>query len=372
MSKKVLFFVDRMRTGGIQKLLLDLYKAFDKDKVEVECLLLDDGEEYSMEADLRNLGCKVHKLRGIWLRKPQDFILYRKAVRSFFKQHHDYAAVHMNSGPKNYYVLACAKKHGIPVRIAHSHNSDYQTKSKVQKIIGNLCKIPLKKVANVYMACSEPAAEWMFGKRAYKSGKVKELINGVDIKKFAYNAQTRNRIREELGTESNLVIGNVGRFTEQKNHIRMIEIFSAIHKKNNNTILVLAGVGDLMGKAKSRAEELGLSESIKFLGFRTDVFDLLQAMDVYIMPSLYEGFPVTGVEAQVAGLPCVFSDTITKEVCISDNTKYIPLDESDEVWADAVLASVNNVDRVASENLLREKGFDIKDMARALESIYNI
>ncbi len=372
MKNKVLFFVDRMRTGGIQKLLLDLYKAFDKDKIEVECLLLDDGEKYSMEDDLRNLGCKVHKLHGIWLRKPQDFIQYRKVVKEFFKRHHDYAAVHMNSGPKNYYVLACAKKYGIPVRIAHSHSSDYATPSLPKKIVGIWCKVLLKKSANVYIACSDPAADWMFGERFRKSGKVIKLINGVDVERFAYNVQIRNRVRDELEVNDALVIGNVGRFSVPKNNIRLIEIFSEIHKRNSNTILVLAGVGELMDQAKLRAEELGISENIKFLGFRTDVFELLQAMDVYIMPSLYEGFPVTGVEAQVSGLPCIFSDTITREACLLDSTKYLSLDESDAVWAEVALASANDANREASKEALKKQGFDIKDMAKKLELIYNV
>lgn len=370
MRKKVLFFVDRMRTGGIQKLLLDLYKAFDKERIEIECLLLDDGESYSMEDDLRNLGCKVHKLEGVWLRKPQDFIKHRKAVKNFFRTHHDYAAVHINTGPKNYYILKCAKKYGIPVRIAHSHNGDYQTSSKLQKMIGDVCKIPLKRSANVYLACSDYAGEWLFGKKLMGQGKVCVLPNGIDTLQFAYNEEVRNKVRDEFGFGDKLVVGNIGRFANQKNHAKLIDVFAGIHRKNSNTVLLLIGVGELMDEIKAKAEKLGISESVIFTGYRTDTYELLQAMDVYLMTSFYEGYPVTGVEAQVAGLPCVFADTITKEVCLSETTKYISLEESDSVWADTALSLAGIADRNAVRQILKDKGLDIKDMADTLTKIY--
>ncbi len=370
MSKRILFFVDRMLTGGIQKLLFDLSVALDKNKIEPEFLLLDDGNTYDLEYKLQENGCKIYKLKGIWLRKPHDFFAYWKAVDDFFSKHHDYAAVHMNSGPKNYYVLKCAHKYGIPIRIAHSHNTDYQVKSGLQKIIGNICKYPLKKHANVYLACSDKAAEWMFGEKTLKSGRVQILYNGVDIDNFAFNKKLRDEKRQELNIEDRLVIGNVGRFSQQKNHIRLIEIFAEVYKRNKKSVLLLAGAGTLESEAKQRAKELEIADNVMFLGFRTDANELMQAMDVYVMPSLYEGFPVTGVEAQVSGLPCVFSDTITREANLSENTKYISLNDDNVKWAEVIIDLSENSDRTKAKERLKAKGLDIKDMAKTLENIY--
>lgn len=370
MSKKILFFVDRMLTGGIQKLLYDLSVTFDKNKIEPEFLLLDDGNTYDLEYKLQENGFKVHKLKGIWLRKPQDFFAYWKAVDDFFSKHHHYDAVHMNSGPKNYYVLKCADKYGIPLRIAHSHNTDYQVKSVLQKIIGNICKYPLKKHANVCLACSDKAAEWLFGKKLFKLGTVQVLYNGVDIDSFAYNEKVRTEKRDELNIGDQLVIGNVGRFSQQKNHVRLIEIFAEVYKRNNQSVLVLAGEGTLENEAKQRAKELGIADNVMFLGFRADANELMQAMDVYVMPSLYEGFPVTGVEAQVSGLPCVFSDTITKEADLSENTKYISLNDDNVKWAEVIIDLSENSDRNKAKERLKARGLDIKDMAKTLENIY--
>ena len=369
MSKRVLIFVDRMRTGGIQKLLLDLCEAFDRDRIEPEFLLLDDGEEYPMENQLRSCA-KVYKLDNVWLRKPQDFITYKKAVDKFFDEHSDYAAVHMNSGPKNYYLLKSAQKHGIPVRIAHSHNTGFQTKSSIQIFIGNWCKLPLRKYANVYLGCSDMAIKWMFGEKNKAADNAEFLKNGVNLDLFEYNPAKRDSMRESLGIGNEIVIGNVGRFVNQKNHTKLIDIFYEIHKLNENTVLLLAGIGELMDSMKEKTERLGLEKSVKFLGFRTDVGDLLQAFDLFLMPSLYEGFPVTGVEAQASGLPCVFSDTITRDARLLDEVAYISLNESAEVWARKGLALVGRMDRGMAKTMLKEDGFDIKDMARRLEDIY--
>lgn len=370
MSKKVLFFVDRMLTGGIQKLLFDLSSVMNKNKVIPEFLSLDDGKTYPMEEECKTNGYKVYKLKGVWVKNPNDFIKYRRVVKNFFKIHHDYCAVHMNSGPKNYYILQCAKKYNIPVRIAHSHNTDFQTKSKIQKTVGDICKITLKRYANVYLACSDLASEWMFGKALTEAGKVKIIPNGVDLDKFAYDEEKREQTREQLGLKDKTVIGNIGRFVPQKNHSKLIDIFAKLHEIDENIVLLLTGAGELVDSMKDKTHKLGLDDCVKFLGYRQDVHELLQAMDIYVMPSLYEGFPVTGVEAQASGLPCVFSDTITRTARLLDEVKYINLDADDRVWADAVLSLVNKNDRSKSKEILRAKGFDIKDMAQTLEKIY--
>lgn len=372
--------MDRMRVGGIQILLVNLMKTLDKLKeseeigITFELLVLDDGLEYPLLEEVKKLGVTTHQLKGIWLRKPWNYIGYCKALHKFFGEHNDYQAIHMNSGPKNFFLLWYGKRFGIPVRIAHSHNSGYQTSSKLQKALGDVFKIPLRRVATNYIACSEKAGQWMFGKNLVEQGKVEILPNGVDLEEFRFSTEVRAQVRKELDIEDKIVIGNVGRFTTQKNHKFLIKIFKEIHQKNQDTMLLLAGIGELMEDCEKQVEELGLGEVVKFLGFRSDVTDLLQGMDLFLMPSLYEGFPVTGVEAQASGLPCVFTDTITREAKLLDNVKFLSLESDAGIWAEEVLgvweiAKIRE-QREGSYHVLKHKGFDIQEMIMNLRKVY--
>ena len=367
----VLLFVDRMRVGGIQTLLVELIDQFLASGQLCELLLLDDGEHYDLEDEVR-ARIPVHKLEGIWMRKPQDFLRYARAVGRFFAEHHDYRAVHLNSGPKNFPILRSAKRYGIPVRIAHAHNTGFQTSSSAERLLGTCFKVPLRHYANVYLACSDRAGEWMFGSRQMKACHVTVLPNSIPLGEFAFNQETRRQVRAEWQVgESALVVGHVGRFTAQKNHSLLLDIFAELHREKPNSILVLAGIGELQDASRQKATELGLEGAVRFLGFRSDVARLLQGMDVFVMPSLYEGFPVTGVEAQATGLSCVFSDTITREAKILEAAEYLPLDAPLRQWADAILRLAGSTQRDACYKELARKGYDVNTMAERLMSIYH-
>lgn len=371
MSKiKVLFFVDRMRTGGIQILLVNLLKTFDKDKYCFDILLLDDGTDYPMERDVVEAGARIYKLKGIWVDAPMDYLKYKKAVRNFFEEHHDYNVVHMHSSSKNYLILKYAQKYGIPIRIAHSHNTDFQTHNAAKVLIGNILKTNLIKYATDYMSCSQLAGEWLFGKKMVEDGKVLVIKNGVDIDKYRFNPKVRQDKRIELGICDKVVIGNVGRFVTQKNHIFLLDVFAEIKKLRPQSVLILAGIGELMDSIKEKAKVLGIEKDVKFLGFRSDVNELIQAMDLFLMPSLYEGFPVTAVEAQASGLPCILSNSITKEAALLDETIYIELKQPAKYWAEYAIESIGKSKREESFKILKDKGFDIADMAKTLENIY--
>lgn len=371
MAYKVLFFVDRMRVGGIQMLLLNLQTYFDPSVIQCDYLVLDDGENYEYEEKLKKLGANVFKLKGVWLNRPEDYLKYCRAVDIFFKTHHDYAAVHMNASSKNFMILYYAKKNGIKKRIAHSHNTGFQTHSKLKLIAGNMFKKPLLKYATDFFACSEVAGEWLFGSDMVARGAVYVIPNAIDLDAFEYDEEIRCKIRKELGVlEEEIMIGHVGRFTRQKNHKFLLEIFRKIHELNSKTVLVLAGIGELMEEMKNYTHKLGIEKNVKFLGFRDDVMNLTQAMDVFLMPSFYEGFPVTGIEAQASGCPCVFSDTITKEAALLDETIYLSLEENIDLWARQTLKAAGKGNRSQSKKILKDKGFDIRDTVRYLEKFY--
>lgn len=367
---KVLYFVDRMLRGGIQSLVIDWVSRFDKNKIRVDFLLLDDGKKYELEDTLKELGCNVYKLNGIWIKQPSDFIKEAKALDSFFKVHYDYKVVHMHSSSKNYLVLKYAGKYGIPVRIAHSHNIDFQTKNKIKKMYGIILKRQLLRFSTDYFACSKIAGEWLFGKRNVKNGKVKIIHNAVDYEKFKFDEVTRMKIRKELNiNENEKIFGNVGRFTTQKNHLFLIDIFNEIHDICKNTKLILVGTGEKETEIKNKVHNLKLTENVIFAGFRKDVNKIMQAMDVFILPSLHEGLPVVAIEAQASGLPVFTSkDVVTKEVKITSGLEFISLEKKANEWAKVILEK--DLTRKDTKKELKQAGYFINDVVNELQEIY--
>lgn len=371
MSKKikVLYFVDRLLIGGIQTFILNNIKYIDRNKIEIDFLILDDGNTYDTENDLKKQGYNIYKLKNVWIRKPTDYFKYFKKIDKFFKEHHDYKVVHLHSSSKNFYVLKSAKKYGIPVRIAHSHNIGFQSKSKLQIMIGNLCKPLLKKYTTDYFACSEIAGEWLFGKKEVQKNNVKVIHNAVDLKKFKFNEDTRNKIRKELGIEDKLVIGHVGRFTTQKNHNFLIDIFNEIHKKNSNSVLMLVGTGEKEAEIHEKVKKIGLEESVLFIGFKNNVNEYMWAMDLFVFPSLFEGLGLVLIEAQATGMKCFTSkDVVPEEAKVSSLLRYISLNDSAKLWADEILK--NKVVRNNKYKDIKEKGYDICDTGKELEEFY--
>lgn len=366
---KVLYFIDRMLRGGIQTFVIENMKHMDKNKIQIDYLLLDDGVKYELEDTLKEMGSNVYKLKGVWLRKPTDYFNYFKKIDEFFSQHNDYKVVHLHSSSKNFYILKSAKKYGIPVRIAHSHNIGFQSNNKIQIMVGNLCKPLLKKYATDYFACAYLAGEWLFGKKAVKDGKVRVIHNAVEYEKFKFNEEKRMEIRNRLNINDKLVIGNVGRFSEQKNHEFLIEIFSEIHKKNKMSTLMLIGKGEKEVLIRKKVRNLGLENDVIFMGFCNNVNELMWAMDIFLMPSLHEGLPVVGIEAQATGLPCFMSKyVITDEVKITELVKFIDLKQSSKEWAKEILNS--DLNRKDTKAELEQAGYLIMDTAKELENFY--
>ncbi len=361
---KVLYFIDRMRHGGIQQFAVEIVKNMDKNKCEIEFLLLDDGQTYPLEEVLRELRVKFYKLKGVWFRTPLDIFKQKRALENFFREHHAYKVVHMHSSSKNFMVLKMAKKYGIKVRIAHSHNIGFQSKNKLKIMLGNLFKKPLKKYATHYFACSKLAGKWLFDGES-----VKIVHNAVDYEKFKFHQGRRDELRKELGIEESLVIGNVGRFTNQKNHAFLIDIFEQIHRQNEKAVLMLVGIGEKEQEIRDKVEKLGLTECVKFMGFCKNTNELFWCMDVFLMPSLYEGLPVVGVEAQCTGLPCFMSkDVITEEAKIAENVQFVSLEKSAREWAEIILKS--NLSRRDTYEELKQAGYLIEQTVEELERFY--
>lgn len=367
---KILYFVDRMLEGGIQSLLISWISNLDRDKFDIDILLLDDGKKYELEDTLIKLNCNVYKLEGMWIRKTTDFIKYGKVLNQFFKEHHDYKVVHLNSSSKNYQVLKYAKKYGIPIRIAHSHNTDFQTTSPIKKIVGNLLKVKLVYYATDYFACSKIAGEWLFGRKIVKkSDRFRVIHNAIDYNKFKFNLDSRKKIRKELNiNDDELTIGCVARFEVQKNHRFLIEIFNEIYKENPKFKLLLIGVGSLQNDIKAKINELNLTNSVIFCGFKKNLNEYLNAMDVFCMPSLYEGLPLVLIEAQANGLPCYTSTSVSVEAKVSSQIEFISLEKKEREWADIIIKGKKN--RKDTYEEIKKSKYLIEDCVRELEKIY--
>lgn len=367
---KVLYFVDRLLRGGIQTFVYENIKHMDRNKVQIDFLLLDDGNKYEMEDDLKELGCNIYKLKGMWINKITDFFKYGKMLDEFFSKNNDYKVVHLHSSSKNYLVLKYAKKYNIKVRIAHSHNIDFQTKNVLKKFMGDFLKIPLRIYATDYFACSEIAGEWLFGKKIVKSDKFKVVHNAVDLEKFKFNNEIREKIRKELNVDSDtLLIGHVGRFTQQKNHDFLIDIFNEIHKKNQNIKLLLIGTGIKENDIKEKVKNLNLQDSVIFEGFKTNVAEYMFAMDIFLFPSKFEGLGLVLIEAQATGLPCYTSkDVVPTEAKVSNLLEYISLADSSVEWAKIILTNTNK--RLDCSDSIKVANYDILQTSNFLYKFY--
>lgn len=369
---KVLYFVDRLLWGGIQSLLYSIATYIDRNKIQLEVLVLDDGKNYDLEQTLANMGVKVHKLEGIWISNIRSIPPYMKALKKFFEIHHgEYNAIHMNSSPKNAFILYFAKKHQIPVRIAHSHCTSFQNESILSKVSSRFLKMVLKKNATHFFACSEQAAVWMYGKQSYQKGLVTIIKNAIATELFLFNENTRKLLRNQLNMENRVVYGFVGRFSNVKNHKFLIEVFSEIKKIQQNALLLLIGAGELENNIKSQVENLGLTQDIVFLGFRKDRNEWLSAMDCFVMTSIYEGAPVSLVESQAASLMSFAPrETVQDSSKISDYLNFISLQDSPAKWANKIV----NTDFLERKDMLEEiksAGYDAEEAVKQLEEVYS-
>lgn len=349
--------------GGVESVVMNYYRYIDRTKIQFDFICDDDSTNIPYE-EIEKLGGKV-----ILIPPYQKVFKYHNKLKKILKEGH-YKIVHSHINTLSVFSLFAAKCAGVPVRIAHSHSTTNK-KEKKKNLLKQVLRPFSKLFATDYMCCSELAGRWLFGDKKYDKGNVYLLNNAIDLDKFKYNETLRKKKRKELGIEDDtLVIGHIGRFVAQKNHDYLIDIFNEIHKKNNNSVLLLAGQGPLMEEIKNKAKELNLDDSIKFLGQRNDANELYQAFDVFLLPSLYEGLPVVGVEAQAAGLLCYLSDDMTKETKVLDITKFMSLNNTPEELADNILDAVKKYKRRDVSKEMTAKNFNIKEEVKRLEKYY--
>lgn len=350
--------IGKMMGGGVESVVMNYYRHIDKSKIQFDFIIDEDSTVVPRE-EIESMGGKIYTVPPY-----QKITEYIPALTKLFKEN-GYQIVHSHLNTLSVFPLYAAKKAGVPVRIAHNHSTAGKGETKK-----NILKYTLRPFAKLnathYAACGKYAGEWLFGSQTVKKNKVMIFNNAVDVDKFKYNETIRNKIRNSLGITDKFVVGHIGRFVTVKNHKFLVDLFSEIHSSNPNSVLMLIGQGNIKNQIKEYAHKLDLDKCVMFLGQRKDVAELYQAMDVFVLPSFYEGLPVVGVEAQIAGLPCVFSSAVTKEILMTPNSVMLDLDSGIEKWKNVVLSSQNA--RLNSKETFAD--FDIKKQVEKLAEFY--
>ena len=325
---KVAQVIGNIAEGGIEVMVTNLFRNIDHSQVEFDFFVPNTSVVLNKD-EIEKYGGKVFIVPSV--KHP---LKYQKELKKLFLKE-KYDIVHANMNTLSFLPLRVAKKANIRVRISHCHSTTNK-KEHLRHIIKILLKPFAKKYATHYFACSELAGRWLFGDKTFDNGDVYIVNNGIDLQKFAFNIDVRELIRKQLNiSESTKVIGHIGRFAPQKNHPYLIKIYEEISKRDEDVALLMVGTGKDLDKIKEevKAKEL---KNIHFVGPISNPYDYYQAMDVFVLPSLYEGLPVVGVEAQANGLKCFFSDEITKEAKILDQTEYLGIKGSPSIWAERI------------------------------------
>ncbi len=362
-----------MDRGGAESMIMNYYRSIDRDKVQFD-FLVHRKEKGAFDEEIDSLGGKIFRMNPISPFFPNK---YYEELRKFFKEHTEYTVVHSHLNTFSCFPLKIAKECNIPCRIAHAHialdkvslGTFFAQKESLKEILKKVVKFRLKKRikndATHYFSCGEKAGKWLFG----STTSFIMMNNAIDAKKFSYNKVTAAEYKKEFNVEDEIIIGHVGRFSSQKNHAFLLQIFAALLKKNANYQLVLIGDGPLKNAMEKEAKNLSIDKQVHFLGVRTDIPQLYQLLDLFVFPSFYEGLPVTLIEAQAAGLKILASDTITKEVHLTDDIAFLSIEKPAEFWADTILETAPSEKKDNTE-LIVDKHYDIVSNTQKMQEFY--
>ena len=361
---RILHSVSNMDRAGLETMLMNYYRHMDREKIQFD-FLCNKSKPGAYEKEIIQMGGKIYRTPGL---NPIRYMEYLHYMTDLFKKNKEYQIVEAHNGTLGVYALHAAKVNHIPVRICHSHNTKVELDWKFP--IKIVCKQLLPNNMTHHFACGIEAARGYFGDAVVRAGNYTLIYNAIDVEKFTFNKNTRDSIRAQYNLENKKVIGHIGRFMTQKNHDFLLTIFSEIYKKDNNVVLVLLGEGELEAKIKNKACKMGISDRIKFMGSVSNANEWYNAFDLFLLPSLHEGLPLVGVEAQANDLPCIFSDTISKEVALTNKTQFVSLQAPTSEWADIVLEKMKNDVRRDNTQLMTEKHYNIATEAKSLQNYY--
>ncbi|MBR3377769.1 glycosyltransferase family 1 protein [Candidatus Saccharibacteria bacterium] len=352
---RVLQVVSELNQGGIENFLMNIYRNIDREKVQFD-FIVHHMRRGCFEDEIEKMGGKVYHFS---LLDDKNIMKYIKNLKCFFRKHKDYSILHGHLASIGFLYLSIAKKEGIKCRIAHSHGT--ATPKSIKGRIKSILFKGFKKNANILFACSDEAGKFLFGDSNYTV-----VPNAIDFNRFSYDEKKRLTIRKQNNIKNEMVVGHVGRFTIEKNHEFIIEILKNMSNKEPNIKFLLIGDGSQKKRIMQKALEEGVDDKIIFAGNRLNVEDYYSAMDIFILPSLFEGFPVACVEAQANGLKSFFSSNISKEVKITNLASFIDGFDA-EIWSKKILSIDRNYDRKRGSI---NKKYDICELAKNMEEYY--
>lgn len=358
---RVLQVLGGLNRGGAETMVMNLYRALNRNNIQFD-FIVHSSTENDYKDEIEHLGGKIYVFD---LFKGYNFTNYRKQWSNFLDNYQEYKVVHSHVRSYASVFLPIVKEHNLKT-IVHSHSTSNGTGFK--SIVKSCLQYPLRYQADYLFACSQIAGEWLYGEKATKGDNYFILNNAIDTRKYKVDLATRLRVREQLGIKNNFVFGHVGRLHEAKNHMFLLDLFKSIIKQKPESKLVIVGDGELREEIENKIADLELQKDVIMTGSRSDVPELLMAFDAFLFPSKWEGLPVTVVEAQAAELPCFVSDTVTKEVGISDLVHYLPIDKGTACWCDAIMKNDLNKHDVQKEII--EAGFDVQETAQWLTDFY--
>lgn len=360
---RVLQVFAKMNRGGAETMIMNLYRHIDRTKIQFDFIVHTE-EKCDFDNEIISLGGKIYRFPQY---KGINHFQYKKKWINFFSENQEYKIVHGHVRSTGSIYLKIAKKFGNKT-IVHSHSTS--SGRGLKSIIKNILQYPIRYIPDYYFACSRQAGEWLFGKKVCNSNKFFIMNNAIDVNKYAFNEKIRTIKRKELDVDQNFVIGHVGRFEAMKNHIFLIEIFKKFHQQNSNSILLLIGDGDMRRLIEKKVTEYGLNKHVIFTGVRSDVPDLLQAIDVFVFPSLYEGLGISVIEAQATGMYCIVSEKIPSEAYVTRLVKTLSLRKTAELWADEIFNLSECIERKDMSETITNAGYNITTVKNWIENFY--
>ena len=349
--KRLLCIVGSMNVGGAETFLMKMYRALDKDKYQMDFAVAGDG---IYDDEIKSYGGRIFKITPKSNGVGKNF----SDIQRIVKNNNYKSVLRVSQNSLSALELFAAKLGGAEIRGYRSSNSSTVSGTKKEMVAHKLCMWMPRFFSNVQFAPSTEAAEYMFGKGCIDKGNAFLLKNGLALDVCRYSEDARKKIRTELGLKDEFVVGHIGRFNQQKNHMFLIDVFFEIKKTHENAVLLLCGKGEKESEIRNKVERMGLNDSVKFLGVRSDIPQVLSAMDVFVFPSLYEGMPNTVIEAQATGLPCYISDKITREAGVTDLVTFLPL-EKPEQWQNAIDTASLSKERLSYNLEMAHGGYDI-------------
>lgn len=359
---RILQIVNIMDRAGLETMIMNHYREIDRSQVQFD-FLVHRPQRGEYEDEIEVLGGRIYRAPRLY---PQHCLSYRSFMRRFFAEHR-YPVVHSHIDAMSAFPLAMARGCGVPVRIAHSHSDAVDRDLRYP--IKEAARRKLPAIATHYWACSEAAGTFLFGKANLP--KVHVVKNAIDLEGYRFNAETRAQMRAELGiTESRVTVGHIGRFSAVKNHTFLVDVLAEMRREGTDAVLVLAGDGELRHEVERKVSSLGLDASVRFLGLRGDVPDVIQAFDALVFPSLREGIPLSLIEAQASGLPVLASDAVSADAVVLPNAERLPLSAPVSEWARAAVMLAEGGRIVNPIPALAEAGYEIGTSACSLAAEY--